>query len=373
MKINCLNGVAFTGKIIDTHTHMGTWRGAWGGTVSFNEGAFDEFTKSPLDIVVGGVKQQDTIEKFIVSNLNCITDNGTVADEIVGNKEMLDFCDKNPKFFPLAVCQPSKTDGNAKHISKLFKENPNKFIGLKFHPRSLELAADHENYRPYFRVAEKYQIPCLFHSDAAFDEAGKLVDEIASPKAIYESAREFPNVPVVMGHMGAGGVKAHNSAIEVLLSSIDKKDAKLFVDLSWVDWGNDGLSSENKPSVVRLIQELKKRNAMDRVLFGTDAPLGCYGEAPVSGKTPKAAYEKTVQDLKNVIKKNFGADADSIIDKIFYKNADDLYFNKTWNNIVDEVKGGPSVKKVIGIGLLCLAAVTGLKYLIDGRKPIEKK
>lgn len=372
MRVNGLNSVSFSGRIIDAHAHTGAWKCPDGKIANFNAGNLDEFAKTPLNIVVGGVKQQDTVEKFIVSNLDCITNDGAI-DELTGNKTMLDLCANNPKFYALAVCQPSKTNGNAKNIIKLINENPNKFVGLKFHPRGFGLEADSRDYRPYLKLAEKHSLPCLFHSDAPLDDAGKLIDRISSPQAIYNSAKEFPNVPVIMGHMGAGGAKSHQNAIDVLLSSIDKADAKLFVDLSWVDWGQDGLSSENKPSVVKLITELKKRNAMDRVIFGTDAPLGCFGEAPAGGLSTRGAYEKTVQDLKNVIKKNFGASADDIIDKIFYKNADDLFFQKKWNEVVQTVKNGPSTLKVIGVAFVCLAALTGIRYLFGNKAPSEKK
>ena len=40
-----------------------------------------------------------------------------------------------------------------------------------------------------------------------------------------------------------------------------------------------------------MITELKSRNAIDRILFGTDAPLGCFGENPVAGVSEKEAYE----------------------------------------------------------------------------------
>ena len=105
-----------------------------------------------------------------------------------------------------------------------------------------------------------------------------------------------------MAHMGAGDAKSHQNALEELLKSIDEKDSKLYVDISWVDWGKDGLSSSEKPSVVKLIKELQKRNAVDRILFGTDAPLGCFGENLAGGLSARQAYEKTVGDLKTVIK-----------------------------------------------------------------------
>lgn len=363
MKIDAVNGVSFRGAIIDSHIHWGHFKKKENPSelVMYDGNHLDTFVKSPLDIVVSGANQQDNVEKVIVSNLDCLILNG-MKDETDGNKAMLDFCDKNSKYHPLAVCQPSKTHGNASKVNKLLQENPNKFVGLKFHPRDFNLQANDKSYKPYMRLAERFKLPCVFHSDVQLDANNNVLDEISSPKSIYALAKDFPDVPVVMAHMGAGKSPfSHDEAIKVLEESIVNNDAKLYVDLSWVDW-DDGLSSKKQPSVVKLIKMLQKNNATDRVLFGTDAPLGCYGENPVKDLSPKHAYEKTVGDLKTVIKENFGKEADELINKIFYKNAEDLYFKKTWLKPVEDLKNNPSVGKVAAMTVGVIAGLSLVSY-----------
>lgn len=373
MRINSVGGVSFGSAIIDSHMHSGNWKkpGTSNEFVNFDNEFMDKFVKSPLEVSVQGVKQKDSVEKVIISNLDCFVNEG-IKDEIAGNKAMLEFCSKNPKFFALAACQPSKTNGNATNINRLISENPGKFVGLKFHPRNFKTPADSDVYKAYLYTAKKYKLPCVFHSDVHVNEEGRVLDNISSPEAIYKAAKTYPEVPVVMAHMGAGDAKSHQNAIEVLLKSIDNNDAKLYVDLSWVDWGKNGLSSSEQPSVVTLIKELQKRNATDRILFGTDAPLGCFGEALRENHSPVQAYEKTVGDLKTVIKENFKDNADELIDKIFYKNADELFFQKKWTQVPEKTVKSVSTLKVVGFIGLALAALAGLGLLVDKMHPSKE-
>lgn len=349
--------ISFTGSIIDSHMHIGNWprNGNRNDMLHFDIGAIDTFTKTPLNVNIQGQMQQDEVEKAIVSNLDALYWEG--KDEVSGNEELLSICKKDSKYYALAACQPTKTAGNAVKINNLIQDNPGKFVGLKFHPRSFLAQADSEIYWSYMFLADRYQLPCLFHCDVQIKPEGKLVDKISSPEAIHNLARKFPNVPVIMGHMGAGDAKSHQNAIDELLKSIDEQDSRLYVDISWVDWGKDGISNTNKPSIVKLIKELQKRNATDRILFGTDAPLGCFGEAQAGGLNPKQAYEKAVGDLKTVIKENFKEQADELIDKIFYKNADNLFFKKDWAiHKSKEVKKTPMIK-ILGMVAAALALI----------------
>jgi len=367
MIVSAVNGVSFRGKIIDSHLHYGHFKKFDNPNElnMYDNNHFDSFFKSPLEVNVNGVKQQDNVEKVIVSNLDCLIRNG-MKNELEGNKALLDFCAKNPLYNPLAVCQPSKTGGNAANINKLLRENPNKFVGLKFHPRDFNLPADNKAYRAYMRLAERFKLPCVFHSDVNLDQSGKVIDDISSPQRIYTAAREFPDIPVVMAHMGAGRAPmAHDEAIDVLEQSLKNKDAKLYVDLSWVDWGEDGLSNSKQPSVVKLLKMLQEYNATDRVLFGTDAPLGCYGEKLAGGLSPKQAYEKTVGDLKTVIKENFAKDADELINKVFYKNAEALFFKKEWLNSAEDLQHAPSISKIALIAVGAIAGLSAVSYVFN--------
>ena len=306
-----VNNVCFKGNIIDSHMHMGQW-----GDKKYAVQDIDKFIKNPLS-------NGDVVQKAVVSSASCLS-NPSQFGEIKGNLEMLEFASKNPKIGALAVCEPQI--GSVNNMRKLFSEHPNKFIGLKFHPDCHQIMANDNRVIPYLKFAQEKKLPCVFHCGIPWDEAkGGLVDEakrFSSPEHVYEAAKKIPDTPVVMAHYGAGGNLVHAKAKDAFLSSLKKQDALLYTDISWVD-----IDNVDKPNIIDLIKEAKKNSGLNRIMFGSDAPIAefDYGKNGLSGKE---FYEKTVVDIKSAIKKNFGDEAEEIIDKIFYKNADDLFFKK---------------------------------------------
>ena len=300
----------FNGKIIDSHVHCGKWTN---DLFSTND-VLDFFSKK-LN------RGKDTVDRVIISNLDCIINgknNSPYMDELSGNLKLLKKCLNNDKLLPFVVCQPGH--GAAKNIEILLKEYPNLIKGLKFHPACLDLPANDVKYIPYMKLAEKYNKPCLFHSEIITDSNHNFVRTgVSDPEYIYETARQFPNVPVILGHMGLGGPKAHEAGIETLINSINRGDAKLYADLAWVDWDNPA-----KPHIVEVVDKLlhsSKGDKTERLLFGTDAPLGVFGEKALKQKN---AYENNINNIKQAIRDNFGDDANKIISRIFYRNSKKL-------------------------------------------------
>ena len=351
------SNVSFSAKIIDSHVHRGLDNSLWNST-KFPTHELDTFIKSPLNISIGGENQTDNVIKVLVSSIDGLAwseeqkkrvfaqgkDKYSLKpeevefskNEFAANLDMINKYKQDNFYAVMAVCQPSKTNGSADNIRELAKQNPNTITGLKFHPQDLLLNANSTLYDDYLKLAEKMHFPCLFHSQVNIDYAANNEKEIlnwADPEYIYELAKRHPKVPVIMGHMGAGGNLAHQKAIRILEESIQNNDAKLYVDISWVDFAND-LPSENPHNILDVIDKMKNAGKLDRILFGTDAPLGCYGEAETlkrTGMQPKQAYELTVSRIKTAIKNRFTDEADEIIEKIFYENSNELFFEKKWS------------------------------------------
>ena len=305
-----LQNINFRGKIIDAHVHCGQWN-------------FDSF---PCQDVVQFFSKKfnngkDYVDKVIISNLDCIKndkDCRPLKDEMSGNLLLIKEAQKEQKLIPFVVCQPGH--GSAENIEILLKKYSKLIKGLKFHPTCLNLAANDIQYLPYMKLAEKYNKPCLFHSEVLSDAAGNILRTgVSDPDYIYETAAKFPNIPVILGHMGLGGDKAHEIGISTLLKSIDKNDAKLYADISWVDWNNP-----EKPHIIDVIDKLlhsSNGDMTERLLFGTDAPLGEFGEQALK---QQGAYDANIINIKTAIKKNFGKDANKLISRIFYRNCKKL-------------------------------------------------
>lgn len=303
----------FEGKIIDSHVHCGKWIN-------------DKF--STEDILAFFDKRlndgKDKLDRVIISNLDCIINGKNKApykDEIQGNLILLRKCLKDNRLLPLVVCQPGV--GCADNIELLLKKYPNTIRGLKFHPACLNLPANNIKYLPYMQLAQKYKKPCLFHSEVITDTNGNIVrNGVSDPDLIYETARKFPQIPVILGHMGLGGKEANEVAINTLISSIENGDARLYADLAWVDLGNP-----LKPTIVEIIKRLLNTSQGDkteRLLFGTDAPLGIFGERALKQKN---AYENNPRDIKQAIEENFKEEANKLTSRIFYRNSKKLFLS----------------------------------------------
>jgi predicted TIM-barrel fold metal-dependent hydrolase len=274
-------------KIIDMHTHIGSWS---------CEGSY--FSKEDLLNVLSA----NDVEFFCVSNLDCIDidiskpGRKTFLPEKEGNMVLLKTFEKDSRAKLLLVCEPKY--GNLSTIKQFLESYPNKFSGLKFHPEWHTIACNDSCYDGYMELAKEYNLPVLVHS-------GHMDSPYSSPSLIYDLAKRFPSVPVILGHLSTGGMSSKKEAVKILKKSIENKDANLYADISWCDMA----------SVVSLLN--KMQGHLDRIMFGSDAPLGNY-------INPKD-YAKFVNDVKNTIEENFSASSSDILDKIFYSNAKNLF------------------------------------------------
>lgn len=309
---NSVNPLSFQAKIIDAHAHLGK---IWDKNYGID--SLDKFIKEPISVHVNNVTTKDTIEKMIVSSGSAVTGE---LDELVGNKQLLGIIRGRKEYLPIAVCQPAKTAGNISNIKKLFEAHP-EFSGLKFHPTFMPIQGDvnfTNAYLPYMEFAKSKNLPCLFHCQGGDADAYK----------IYELAKKTPKVPVILGHSGstAGeGIINRTHAIEVFEKALTKKDANIYLDLSWVDWTDQGFPQKNQPDVKRILNIAKENNGINKILFGTDAPLGCFGEWESPHFNNKTCYSDAVSYFKQSISDVFGKDAEKVSNKIFYENANNIF------------------------------------------------
>lgn len=344
MKLQLAPSLTFKGNIIDSHAHLGEWH----GDNNYQSNSLNGIAQDTFETTINGQKQTNEIECFLVSNLSCMyqkQDGKFVKDEIEGNKDLLKIAEQNPKIKVELACEP--TAGSAEKIEAMLKEHSPNVYALKFHPMCSNLSADDPRYEPYMKVAQRFQKPCVFHSDR--------IDTNASPRKIYELAKKTPDVPVVLYHMSMAsparniepishlsqeeltaqglddvgkinGFQWNNrerwnqDGIDVVKESIAKKDADLYLETSWT-----------KPeTVVKAIKEVGE----DRVLFGTDAPFD-----------GKEKYIQYVTDVKTAIKNEFGEKSEAIINKVFFENANKLFFNgKLQMRIGEQIPTQPKIE-----------------------------
>ena len=359
-----ISTISFTGRIIDAHVHSGNW---WRQSTLYDHtNDIDTFTRQTLP-------NGDNVEKVVVSNLDCmvrVEHPGESAkflmNELDGNRRLLEIAKGNPKIIPLATCQPGY--GNIENIETLFRENPSKFAGLKFHSEQLAIPADSEVYNPYMEFAQKQKLPCLFHSGQTYDSAQGIATTVSKPEQIYRIARRYPDIPVIMAHLGGNSPGNAMAAVDCIIQSIKNNNSKLYADISWIDCDNP-----EKPILREVIKRLKSENALDRIMFGTDAPIGRFGFWGENYVKPIDAYTNNIKEIKNMITIHFGEEAEEIIDKIFYKNANDLFIERNWLPQIESSKSAnnSSFKGKLGIITGIIVACLGVFGLNKANKHLQ--
>lgn len=121
------------------------------------------------------------------------------------------------------------------------------FVGVKMHPTFLAVAADdHELVYPIVEKARQLKICVMIHSDPFL---------YGTPWQIGLVAMDFPDVPVVMVHMGMVSIVFVDAAINMA-----KRAPNLYLDTT-------GMSAEAK--ITKAVKEI----GISRVLYGSDAPF----------------------------------------------------------------------------------------------------
>lgn len=276
--------------IIDSHVHCG--KSLWG-----------DFSPEYLMNII-----DESVDFVICSNLEGI-DSPEFKNELECNKKMLEVFREYSKMKPLYVCQPNFVDDIS--IARTFlKANPD-FIGLKIHPECMKLPADSEKYNKYLELARELKKPCLYHS-------GHIKSRFSSPNLIYKKAQEYPEVPIILGHLSTGPKQAHIEAIEILLDSIENEKATLYVDTSWIDFLGETLneSYEDTLMLIEALRNTKKGDFTHRILWATDCPVGKFNQT-------KESYSKNLKIFKQKVLERFNDE--KLLENLLYNNAKALY------------------------------------------------
>jgi hypothetical protein len=135
------------------------------------------------------------------------------------------------------------------HAAKLVDEAITKwgFKGLKMHPLIDGYLPDQEIVFPIMDKASKYNVPILFHCGHP---------PWSLPWHFGNLAEIYPDVTIILGHMGHGHIVYINGAIEVA-----KKHEKIILETS-------GMPMHSK------IKEAVLKVGEHRVIYGSDTPFG---------------------------------------------------------------------------------------------------
>lgn len=151
-----------------------------------------------------------------------------------------------------------------KRVEKGIQEG--RFQCLKVYLGYVPRWANDPFYHPFYRLAEKYKIPVVFHTGDTYDKQAKV--KYADPLQVDEIAVDYPKVKFVIAHMGNPWFQ---SAAEVVY-----KNDNVYVDVSALTLGdvNDLPESQLQELVVKPVQWFYAYvENPKKFLFGSDWPL----------------------------------------------------------------------------------------------------
>lgn len=301
----------------------------------------------------------NNVQKILVSSVSGLNPEGSslykseidCAHEVAAAKG-----NEKVKIYQLLSCQPGIIK-DTETIEALI--DGGRFYGLKFHPTNTDKSVkdNFDIYSKYMSVAEKKGLPCVFHS---------TTDGKSDPAEIIKLAEAHPKHPVVLYHIDLMSTADQMSkTIDNISNSVKAGKSNLFVDLSWLTNLFDK-TEENK----NIINQVLEKIGPDRILFGSDCPIGEMGN--------KDDYGKFADFVEDTVKGFYGdksEDAEKALNKIFYDNAEALFIEKKWykkppeKNAANNAKFFSKRNILIGAGILVAGmAAYIVKYLHDDAK-----
>lgn len=209
--------------IIDFHAHIGPSRMFKG-------------VRTPKTIVE--LMDRRKIDKAVLIPSATARKPNYYEDVLAAAKEFPD------RFYPFFLANPREE--NVCDLLEMVVEKYG-FKGLKLHPSFLGFAADdHEWVYPIAEKARELKICIMVHSDPSI---------YGTPWQVGLLAMDFPEVPVVMAHMGFIDVIYNDAAINMA-----KRAPNLYLETC-------GVSAEAK--VAQAVREI----GASRVIYGSDMPF----------------------------------------------------------------------------------------------------
>jgi len=222
----------------------------------------------------------------------------TGPDDPLGVARTLRIAEQVPGLKAIGVADPTKTD--AAHFARVEETlRAGKVVALKCYLGYLHFEPAHPNYRRYYELAARYNLPVMFHTGDTYSPRAKL--KYAHPLGVDEVAVDHPDARFVMCHIGNPWT---TDCAEVVY-----KNMNVWADLSGLIVGDDAdfASEEGRETMAELAVVIRRTigysERPNRFLFGTDwplAPLPAYRDfiqAAVPAEYHESVFEENARRL----------------------------------------------------------------------------
>jgi predicted TIM-barrel fold metal-dependent hydrolase len=177
-----------------------------------------------------------------------------------------------PGLHAIGIANPLRSD--PEHMRRLAKIlDAGQVKALKVYLGYLHFAPDHPGYRPYYELAEQYNLPVYFHTGDTYSPYAKV--RYAHPLGVDDVAVDHPRTKFVLAHLGNPWMA---DAAEVVYKNIN-----VWADLSGLVIGPaEAFADEEKQEAlldltINLQRAFRYAERPNRFLFGSDWPLTPIG------------------------------------------------------------------------------------------------
>jgi predicted TIM-barrel fold metal-dependent hydrolase len=211
----------------------------------------------------------------------------------LGVAETLTLARSVPGLRAIGVADPTRHD--AEHLRRVESILATKQVcALKAYLGYVHYAPDHAGYRPYYELAERYQVPFIFHTGDTYSPCAKL--RYAQPLLVDDVAVDHPKVKFVLAHLGNPWL---TDAAEVVY-----KNVNVWADLSGLVVGDaDSFTAEERQETLEEARQAVRRafryaERPNRFLHGSDwplAPMASY-RAFIAAAIPELYHPMVFED-----------------------------------------------------------------------------
>jgi uncharacterized protein len=189
----------------------------------------------------------------------------TLPEDMSNAAQVLEAVDESDRLWAIINCVFSKTVelSYVEELTEVLQKD--RVVGLKFYLGYEEYSANDERLHQLYEYCEKHDVPIMFHTGVLEAGSSGLL-EYSHPLQVDRVATRFPNLTIVMAHMGNPWL--------IDCAAVLAKNQNVYADMS-------AFFAENRSITAHDIEVFQQRMEQVRVflysyekfLFGTDYPL----------------------------------------------------------------------------------------------------
>jgi predicted TIM-barrel fold metal-dependent hydrolase len=248
------------------------------------------------DLLKAEMKQAGVDQILAMGRLNA------PASDPLGIAGILRLAGMVPGLHAIGAIDPTKTSADhLRGVESALKAG--KVKALKAYLGYLHHGPDSPGYQPYYELAEKYQLPVVFHTGDTYSTTAKL--RYAHPLLVDDVAVDHPKVRFVMAHFGNPWLTD--------AAAVVYKNPNVWADLSGLIVGDEALFQghfqarrpilEINDAILDVRKAFQYTGKPERFLFGSDwplAPMASYRklvEAIIPKESHQAVFEDNAREL----------------------------------------------------------------------------